>query len=54
MLYQIEFTKSAIKQLNKLPNNIKERIDTRILDLATEPRPTGVKKFKGDENSYRI
>jgi mRNA interferase RelE/StbE len=54
MLYQIEFTKSAIKQLNKLPKNIKERIDARILDLATEPRPNGVKKLKGDENSYRI
>lgn len=54
MLYQIEFTKSAIKQLNKLPNNIQERIDARILDLATEPRPNGVKKLKYDENSYRI
>ncbi|MEH2192988.1 MAG: type II toxin-antitoxin system RelE/ParE family toxin [Nostoc sp.] len=53
-MYQIEFTKGAIKQLNKLPINIKERIDVRILDLATEPRPDGVKKIKGDENSYRI
>ena len=53
-MYQIEFTKGAIKQLNKLPKNIKERIDVRILDLSTEPRPDGVKKIKGDENSYRI
>ncbi|MBH8555133.1 type II toxin-antitoxin system RelE/ParE family toxin [Nostocaceae cyanobacterium CENA357] len=53
-MYQIELTKSATKQLNKLPINIKERIDARILDLAIEPRPDGVKKIKGDENSYRI
>ncbi len=53
-MYQIEFTKGATKQLNKLPTNIKERIDIIILDLATEPRPDGVKKLKVDENSYRI
>lgn len=53
-MYQIEFTKGATKQLNKLPNNIKERIDAKILDLALEPRPDGVKKLKGDENTYRI
>ncbi len=43
-MYQIEFTKKVTKQLNKLPNNIKERIDARILDLASAPRPPGVKK----------
>ncbi|WGV26103.1 type II toxin-antitoxin system RelE family toxin [Halotia branconii] len=53
-MYQIELTKSATKQLNKLPSNIKERIDARILDLAIEPRPDKVKKIKGNENSYRI
>ncbi|MBD2489833.1 type II toxin-antitoxin system RelE/ParE family toxin [Aulosira sp. FACHB-615] len=31
-MYQVELTKGAIKQLNKLPNNIKERIDAKILD----------------------
>ncbi|GAA6617896.1 type II toxin-antitoxin system RelE family toxin [Scytonema sp. NUACC26] len=53
MSYQIKFSKSAIKQLNKLPIDIKERIDSKILDLAIEPRPNGVKKLQ-DENSYRI
>lgn len=53
-MYQIELTNGATKQLNKLPSNIKERIDIKILDLAIEPRPNGVKKIKGDENSYRI
>ncbi len=53
-MYQIEFTKKATKQLNKLPNSTKERIDAAILDLAIEPRPPGVKKMKNSENSYRI
>lgn len=42
-MYEIEFTKDAIKQLKKLPINIKNRIDSKILTLATEPRPNGVK-----------
>jgi mRNA interferase RelE/StbE len=53
-MYQIEFTKKATKQLNKLQNNIKECIDARVLELATDPRPPGVKKMKNSENSYRI
>jgi mRNA interferase RelE/StbE len=43
-MYQIEFTKGAIKQLNKLPSNIKERINAKILDLAIEPCPDELKK----------
>ncbi|MEH1796564.1 MULTISPECIES: type II toxin-antitoxin system RelE family toxin [unclassified Nostoc] len=53
-MYQIEFTKGATKQLNKLPINIKNRIDSKILTLAIEPRPNGVTKLKDEENTYRI
>jgi mRNA interferase RelE/StbE len=52
--YQIQFSKGAAKQIKKLPADIKERIDKKILDLAIEPRPNGVKKLQGDDNSYRI
>ncbi len=48
-MYQIELTKSATKQLSKLPSNIKERINARILDLAIEPRPDGVKKISTND-----
>lgn len=54
MTYQIEFSKVALKQLKRLPVNIKERIDKKILDLSIEPRPNGVKKLKNTENGYRI
>jgi mRNA interferase RelE/StbE len=54
VIYQIEFTKGALKQLKKLPTDIKERIDSKILELADEPRPSGVKKLEGNDSLYRI
>jgi len=38
----------------KLSQQLQDRIQTQIDDLAIEPRPNGVKKLKGEENSYRI
>jgi len=38
----------------KLSQQLQDRIQTKIDDLAIEPRPNGVKKLKGEENSYRI
>jgi mRNA interferase RelE/StbE len=43
-----------LKQLKKIPSELQERIQIKIDDLATEPRPNGVKKLKGKENAYRI
>ncbi|WP_066375185.1 MULTISPECIES: type II toxin-antitoxin system RelE/ParE family toxin [unclassified Anabaena] len=54
MSYQIEFTKGATKQLKKLPSDIKERIDSKIEELAIEPRPSGVKKLSDEDSLYRI
>ncbi|MFN6537100.1 MAG: type II toxin-antitoxin system RelE family toxin [Nostoc sp. EkiNYC01] len=38
----------------KLPQDLQDRIQPKIDALATEPRPNGVKKLKGEENTYRI
>jgi len=54
MVYQIILTKSIQKQLDNLPNNIKERIYIKISQLGEEPRPDGVVKLKGFEHEYRI
>ncbi|MEH2158507.1 type II toxin-antitoxin system RelE family toxin [Nostoc sp.] len=54
MSYEIKFSKGAKKQFMKLPLDVQERIQTKINDLAIEPRPNGVKKLQGDDNSYRI
>jgi len=52
--YKVEILKDALKQLKKLSSELQERIKLKIDDLATEPRPKGVKKLKGKENAYRI
>ncbi|BAZ36795.1 addiction module antitoxin (plasmid) [Calothrix sp. NIES-4101] len=54
MTYEVKFSKGAKKQLRKLPLDVQERIQTKINSLAIEPRPSGVKKLQGDDNSYRI
>ncbi|MBD2247430.1 type II toxin-antitoxin system mRNA interferase toxin, RelE/StbE family [Nostoc sp. FACHB-888] len=54
MIYEVKFTKGAIKMFKKLSQELQDRIQTKIDDLAIEPRPNGVKKLKGEENSYRI
>ncbi|MEH2213409.1 type II toxin-antitoxin system RelE family toxin [Nostoc sp.] len=54
MSYKVEILRSALKQLKKIPSELQERIQIKIDDLATEPRPNGVKKLKGKENAYRI
>jgi mRNA interferase RelE/StbE len=52
--YKVEILRGALKQLKKIPSELQERIQIKIDDLATEPRPNGVKKLKRKENAYRI
>ncbi len=54
MSYKVEILKGALKQLKKLSPELRERIQLKIDDLAIEPRPNGVKKLKGKDESYRI
>ena len=54
MIYEVKFTKGARKMFRKLSQELQDRIQPKIDDLAIEPRPNGVKKLQGEENSYRI
>ncbi|MEH2416720.1 type II toxin-antitoxin system RelE family toxin [Nostoc sp.] len=54
MSYEVKFSKGAKKQFRKLPLDVQERIQTKINELAIEPRQNGVKKLQGDDNSYRV
>jgi mRNA interferase RelE/StbE len=51
--YQIQITKTAQKQLDKLPEQVGNTLIEAILDLSKNPRPHGCKKLKG-RNGYRI
>jgi len=52
--YEIKFTKGARKMFKKLSQELQDRIQPKIDELAIEPRPNGVKKLQGEENTYRI
>ncbi|MEI6535320.1 MAG: type II toxin-antitoxin system RelE/ParE family toxin [Verrucomicrobiaceae bacterium] len=52
--YTITFARSARKELEKLPPPIAERIFVRIEALATNPRPAGSLKLKGEDHLWRI
>lgn len=54
MTYKVEFSPSARKMFRNLSQDLQDRIQPKIDALATEPRPSGVKKLKGEENTYRI
>jgi mRNA interferase RelE/StbE len=47
MKFQIILPKSVQKELNRLPDEIANRILTRVAELETNPRPPDVKKLKG-------
>lgn len=51
--YTIFLTKTAQKQLDKLPDNVIESLVEVIQSLAENPRPPGCKKLKGREG-YRV
>jgi mRNA interferase RelE/StbE len=52
--YRIEFANPAIKQLAKVPQNIRQRVSDRIETLALTPRPDGCKKPVDTESLYRL
>jgi mRNA interferase RelE/StbE len=53
MPYRIELSKSAAKQLDKLPDSVLTILIQAIQMLSEEPRPNNCKKLKG-RDAYRI
>jgi mRNA interferase RelE/StbE len=53
-MYKVYIKKSALKELRKLPQNIKEMLKNEIFSLRENPLPTGCKKVRLYENCYRI
>jgi mRNA interferase RelE/StbE len=52
-IYTITISRLAQKQLDKLPDNIADRLIDAITELKYNARPVGYKKLKG-RNGYRI
>ena len=53
MSYYLDFSKQALKELEKINEPFYSSIKDAILELAENPRPNGCKKLKG-RDGYRI
>lgn len=54
MAYTIDFRPAARRAFKNLPPQIQTRLQPAIDALATNPRPAGCKKLRGEENLWRI
>jgi mRNA interferase RelE/StbE len=54
MAYSVVFTTLGERSIGKLDRSIAERIKSKILNLANDPRPLGSVKLAGSTDLYRI
>jgi mRNA interferase RelE/StbE len=54
MNYEIQFSPLAKREIKKLPPQILERVGLVLDELAHDPRPPGVKKLQGLDDTYRV
>jgi mRNA interferase RelE/StbE len=52
--YRIEWKRSAIKELEKLPRPMISKIVSAVDNLSSNPYPQGVRKLVSTKSSYRI
>ena len=53
-IYQIEWRKSALRELKRLDRHIVSRIVSTVESLATVPLPSGVPKLRGSQRTFRL
>ncbi len=54
MLYRVAFSRTADRQLEALPENVRLRVSAHIEALAENPRPVGAKRLAGPRVLYRL
>lgn len=54
MMYEVEITPAAKRQIKKLTTIVQRAIIERLEQLAIEPRPLGVLKMEKEEDLYRV
>ncbi len=54
MPYTVVFATSALRDLERLPAQIVQRVLNAIHELGNNPRPHGCRKIVGSESTYRI
>ncbi|MGD0267376.1 MAG: type II toxin-antitoxin system RelE/ParE family toxin [Candidatus Methylomirabilota bacterium] len=54
MAFTVVLKPAAVRDLRKLPEDLRRRIATRIDALATDPTPAGVEPLKGERDLFRL
>jgi len=54
MSYRIVIPKPSQKQLDNITKIERDHLIVTLRSLADDPRPNGVKKLKGYDNTYRV
>jgi mRNA interferase RelE/StbE len=54
MEYSIELTPAAMRALEKLTDDVRQRVGDTINALASDPRPPGVRRLSGSDDIYRV
>ena len=52
--YKVYLSRSAEKELRRIPSPFIRKIADRIQSLSLHPRPSGVQMLKGDDRYYRL
>ena len=52
--YQIEWKRSALRELKQLDRQVVPRIVAAVESLSSQPLPTGVTKLQGSQRTYRV
>ncbi len=53
-MHEVRIGRSAAKEFESLPDQVIDRVATKIESLAQQPRPTGCKKLRGADNLWRV
>lgn len=53
-MHEVRIGRSAAKEFESLPDQVIERVATKIESLTQQPRPTGCKKLRGADNLWRV
>lgn len=54
MAHAVFLRPAALRDLQNVPPNLRERVESAIDHLAENPRPPGCKKLVGFEHEWRI
>ena len=52
--YEVEISRTAEKQLRRLPRDDQERVARSMLALADDPFPRGSRKLSGYDDVFRV